>query len=274
MGRTNTLPLARAMTREKWLAVVIVPVVLAVFSGLLLPEVRDALSGSPKPEPHVSDVVVGTASRSGQPRLEFALHNNGSRTSVLQRVDFTVRAVGVVTTCFTAGDLSVAKSFGVTLPIKAKVDQVFESRPLRRQLRPDEAERLAFNFAFSGAGPSQDAAYALSADLRHDDASDPTPLGDIAILVRGRGGGEAQFLQRTHREEADPSRPGKELVRDDFVIGLFGLGPAEIKCMRDNAISLHRVIAHGGTRQRELSRIGRWLMTPNEARAFAAKYGV
>jgi len=261
------------MTREKWLAVVIVPVLLAVLSGLLLPEVRGWLSGSPKPDPRVSDVVVGTHARSGQPRVEFALHNNGNRTSVLQRVSFTVRAVAVLKTCFTAGDLSVAKSYGVKLPIRANVGQVIDTRPLRRQLRPDEAERLAFDFGLSGARPGEDAAYALAADLRHDEAPDPMPLSDIAFFARGGGDG-AQVFQRSHREEVDPNHPGMELVRDDFLIRAFRLGASEIRCMRNNTVALHRVIAHGGKRSRELSRIGRWVMSPEEANAFASKYGV
>jgi hypothetical protein len=252
------------------LAVVIVPVLLAVLSGLFLPEIRDWLSGSPKPDPTVSDVVVGTVGRSGQPRVEFALHNNGDRTSVLQRVSFTVRAVAVLKSCFTGGDLSVAKSYGVNLPIRARTGQVIETRPLRRQLRSDEAERLAFNFGLSGAHPGENAAYALAADLRHDDVDDPTPLGDIAILV----GNDAQVFERSHREEVDPSHPGKELVRDDAAIRAFGLGMSAISCMRSNTVALHKVITHGGKRSRELSRLGRWLLSPEEANAFASKYGV
>ena len=90
------------------------------------------------------DLSPGSSPR--VPRAEVVLHNNGDRSATMTRLRVTVRDRLFLATCYIQGELSVAKSFGITLPRNARRGTVVQSGPLRRFLRPDEVERLGFQF--------------------------------------------------------------------------------------------------------------------------------
>lgn len=258
------------MSRQKLVEILLIPLVLLVVGGLVLPQVVGLLKASPQPSLRVDDVVVGTThsrERVAEPRVEFALHNIGGRTSVLQRVAFTVAAVARVRTCYTEGDLSVAKTYGVKLPAAARVGQTMKTVPLRRQLRPDEAERLAFRFGLSGGRPGEVVAYNLTASLWHDEDRSPTRLGSLALVTPAFDVSD-QLFTGSHAFDGGRLPPPGALIR------IFGLGRNAIACLHDNTLGVDAVLARGGMRSKQLSAIGRWIYSPRAADAVAAKYGV
>ena len=247
------------MSREKLVTIVLAPLALLVVSGLVLPLVLDALKASPVAKIRVGDVVV-TTSEWGVVQAEFALHNEGDRSAILQRVGFEIDRSAHLRTCHTEGELGVAKRFGVALPLPATRGQMVESPPLRRQLRPDEAERLAFRFTLAGGDEGDMGVYRLKAKLWHDAKAEPTSLGDLVVSA-GLLSGSQMFVRG---ENSDPT--GLYWARS-----FAGFTP-QLRCFRDNTVRVKRMVAFPGPRPEWLAELRGKLLSPSKADAAFAKF--
>ena len=245
------------MSREKLVTIVLAPLALLVVSGVVLPLVLEELKASPAADVRVGDVVV-TTSESGVVEAEFALHNAGESSAILQRVGFEIDDFAHLPTCHTEGELGVAKRFGVALPLRAAQGQRVASPPLRRQLGPDEAERLAFRFTLAEGGERNTGVYRLRPQLWHDGKAEPTALGDVVVSAGAGAGG--QVFQRTSSDPTGTSWFGLLYRRT-------------LRCMRDNTIRLDRMLAYPGPKPEWLTELRGALLSPSEAKAAFAKFG-
>jgi hypothetical protein len=242
----------RALPLEKQLGILVVPVLVAFLSTVAFPMVRDALEGSPAARIETRDLVLQNPDypRGKQPaaQLEVVLHNVGERTAVLNRAVAEIEAYVHLDTCYLQGDLSIAKTFGIVLPRRPHEGQRVTSEPLRRQLAPDEAERLAFRFKlepqyYTVDGERREApmgghedkwVYRLRMRFKHDDGRTSEPTESMIVSLP-TGPTSAQLWTRE-----DVGNPG----------GL--LPPASVRCMRENSRALKRFLAAPAQRTAEL----------------------
>jgi hypothetical protein len=93
--------------------------------------------------------------------------------------------------------------------------------------------------------------------LSHDQQSSLANLGTVVVLI------PALDLQASGSAwEHEPNvPPAQKLVRQ------FNLSAQTVRCFRDNTVALHRLLAAPGARSGSLSKLGRQLYSPHEARA-------
>jgi hypothetical protein len=159
-------------------------------------------------------------------------------------------------TCYLQGDLSVAKSFGITLPRNARPGTVVQSGPLRRFLRPDEVERLAFRFhlppPLQNGKPvswqfNEDSyLYRLNLAALHDATTVPVSVGTV-IVGLPFGVSEDQIWTSEDRRMAAAAETGRLN---------FYLPPRAIACMKANSAKLRAFLAGPGERSTELESLG------------------
>jgi hypothetical protein len=190
------------------------------------------------------------------PRIELALNNVGSATSVLQHVGFEVREVARIKTCYTAGELGVVQAYGVAIPASAKAGDLIKSPALRRSLAPNEAERLAFDLGVEGAAEGESLAFSADVGLWHDNQSEPIGLGRIAVVVPAGGLSVLQVFSETQSHET---------IAGDV---------SAARCLLANTLGLHNVLSSAEQGPPELLDFKRQLLAPAEARALAKQYGV
>jgi hypothetical protein len=157
------------------------------------------------------------------------------------------------------GDLPVARSFGITLPRNARHGTVVQSGPLRRFLRPDEVERLAFRFHLPP--PLQHGKpvgwqfdednyfYRLDLSVLHDANSTPVAVGTV-ILALPFGASEDQIWTSEDRRTAAAAQK-KQLN--------WHVPPRVIACMKSNSAKLRAFLAGPGERSTELESLGHQL---------------
>jgi hypothetical protein len=243
---------------EKKLALATLATTLIGASIPLAVWIADALRAHrPGPKIAASELLVDNPHQSAgspqrAPRVELVLHNEGDRAATVTRLRITVRDTLFLPTCYMQGDLSVARSFGVTLPRNARRGTVVQSGPLRRFLRPDEVERLAFKFDLPP--PLQNGKrvawqfnednyfYRLNLAVLHDASSVPASVG-TAILALPFGASEDQIWTTEDRRTAAAARRGK--------INWYA-PPRVIACMKSNSAKLQTFLAGPGERSTEL----------------------
>jgi hypothetical protein len=183
------------------------------------------------------------------PRVEIVVYNAGDRTAILNRMRFTLRERLYLPTCYLQGDLSVAKGYDVTLPRGMRPGELAHSQPLRRQLAPDEPERLEFRFRLPPADHPLDDQddnyfYRLDVALLHDDEEGPVDVGTIVVSL--------------------PSGPTEDQIwtrADERVLRLPGVSVPSgvVACMKANSERLRGFLAGAGTRSAQLRSLGRRL---------------
>ena len=249
----------RKMAPEKKLAVIVVPVLVGLITGVLTTQINLGIGALTASDPSAKiaareTVVLNPAARTRGadlvPRAEIVLYNEGDRTAVLNQAEFTVIEHLHLPTCATQGDLGVVKGYDVTLPRAVKTGAVFKSPPLRRKLAPDEPERLEFRFGLPALrrwweDDDDNWFYRLDAAVVHDNARQPAELGTVVVALPA-GPTEDQIWT----EEAD-----KKLSQlpDSF---LAAEGEA---CMKANAAKLSAFLAGPGQRSGQLRSLGRRL---------------
>jgi hypothetical protein len=186
------------------------------------------------------------------PRVELVLHNEGDRAATVTRLRVTVRDTLFLRTCYLQGELSVAKSFGVTLPRNARRGTVVQSGPLRRFLRPDEIERLAFKFHLppplekgkpvAWQFDEDNYVYRLDLAVLHDASSVPASVGTV-IVALPFGASEDQIWTSEDRRTAAAARRGE--------INWYA-PPRVIACMKANSAKLQAFLAGPGERSTQL----------------------
>jgi hypothetical protein len=193
------------------------------------------------------------------PRVELVLHNEGDRAATVTRLRITVRDTLFLPTCYLQGDLAVAKSFGVTLPRNARRETVVQSGPLRRFLRPDEVERLAFKFHLPP--PLQNGKpvawqfnednyfYRLDLAVLHDASRVPASVGTV-IVALPFGASEDQIWTSEDRRTAAAARRGE--------VNWYA-PPRVIACMQSNSAKLQTFLTGRGERSTELESLKRRL---------------
>jgi hypothetical protein len=244
---------------EKVVTILIVPLALLLASGLGVPLLLDSLKASPAAEIRVGDVVI--AHKYGRPsQAEFALHNVGESTGVLQHVSFEIERFAYLPVCVRASDMPVAKRFGVALPVPARPGQTIDSGPLRRQLAADEAERLAFQFSLArdeGLGGNT-AIYRLKVVMWHDGKAEPTSLGNVIVSA---GAPEPQAFEKL------PDSP------EGFGYAIVAAGDAKaLRCLRDNTERLRRMLVYSDPRPGWMNGLDRRLLSPPAIAAAVAKF--
>ncbi|HEX8082814.1 MAG TPA: hypothetical protein VF529_00900 [Solirubrobacteraceae bacterium] len=255
----------RELSFEKQLSIVIMPIILAVL-GVVLPMLLLGGADHPDPPPprtaslSVPEVVVSNPelelrfpdpetddaepTKATLPRAELTVHNVGTRRSIVRRARFHIRRHVHIPICATAGELGIARKYGIALPPDPALGTVVESVPLRRQLAPDEAEVLRFRFTIDERVPSGDHLYEIAISILHDASSQPQPAGTVLLSLPGAP--DDGQLWTTPAEEAER--------------GTQGFPPPIIACWKRNSQRLLTFLKNArGVRSPELEAIPRRL---------------
>jgi hypothetical protein len=262
----------RQLSFEKQLSIVIMPIVIVVLSGFVLPmllrgggddpdpapphaarlSVLEVVVNNPDPQARVVDRETGATetTKASLPAVELTLHNLGTRRSIVRRARFTIRRHTQLPICLTAGDLAVGREYGIVLPADPAPGAVVESVPLRRQLAPDKAEVLRFRFTTDEREPSGDHLYEIAISILHDASPRPQPAGTVLLSLPGAPD-EGQLW--TPDEEADREQKVKDWGAD------------AVACWERNTQRLLAFLKGSGVRSPELEAIPRTIRVDPEA---------
>ncbi|HEX8205413.1 MAG TPA: hypothetical protein VF587_05085 [Solirubrobacteraceae bacterium] len=248
---------------EKQLSIVIMPIVLVVLSGFVLPKLLEDRGDDAEPPPRtaslsvpeivvsnpirqfrVADAETGASeqTKASLPRVELTMHNVGTRRSVVRRARFTIRRHVQLPVCVTAGELPIGRTYGIALPADPAPGTVVESEPLRRQLASDEAEVLGFRFTVDEREPSGNHLYDIAISVLHDASSRPQPAGEVLLSLPGAPDEEQLW---SPAEEADRERH----VRD--------WTPEVVACWERNTQRLLDFLRRPGVRSPQLEAMAR-----------------
>jgi type II secretory pathway pseudopilin PulG len=201
-----------ASVREKWqqlsfekqMSILVVPLIIAVLSGLVIPRVNSLLTRDGKASKlEVVDLLVRNQvaqyrktragwvqTRDSVPSVEITLHNTGSQRSIITRARFTIQHFVPISSCVVpTSKLDVSSTYDIELPTKSSVSQTIEV-PVSQQLAEDEADKIAFRFGSPispghSDGLQEASIYQLGVSLVHDNKKDPIDAGIVIISVPG-----------------------------------------------------------------------------------------
>jgi hypothetical protein len=187
---------------EKKLGIVIVPLLLAVISGLVFPVLLDRVTRKDdtksvivSPETpaalEVADVVVSpgidpySESASEFPAIDITLRNITPFVSVITRATFEVLDFTALPPCGGGDGLVPSSNYDVTLPAPPKRGDITEAKVSQR-LPSNDVDRFTLR-----VGATRELLrgsyyiYQLAVNLYHDNAVEPLRVGKIIISVPG-----------------------------------------------------------------------------------------
>jgi hypothetical protein len=180
---------------EKKLGIVIVPVLLAIISGVVVPVLNrqaDKIGATPPARPDSNLELVDLAVSGGArprclhdppnpQRIDLTVRNTGDLPALVKRVAFRVTNFGLIRIPQAGGGLEPSKDYDILLPPNPRIGQSVAYK-VSQQIPPRMLDRFTVRLDVpEPARQEGDRLYQLDVSLLHDTDARPMKAGTVVV---------------------------------------------------------------------------------------------